>query len=137
MLKQLGGELAEKATKMLEEAKQTKFEPVSLGISFGISFFLTLALYISTKAKEDSFITFGVFVYTLITGLFAVLLKHKPIGDQFPFLVMVFSVMRVFFEIKPISVLLLSLAPVLVNIVDTETQKHLEKNGIKIPKPVQ
>lgn len=129
-------ELKNYGQSLVEEVKNTKIDPVELGISCATAFFLSLALYLSTKGKEDSFITFGVVIYALITGLVSFALQKKQIKDQFPLLVTVFAFLRLVFEIKPISVLVLSLSPVLVNAVVQSIKEHLDKNGVKIPKAV-
>lgn len=110
----------------VEDAKS--IPPIDWALAAGVSFFLNLFLHLATKQKESSFITFGVIVYTLFTAALATILRKQDIREQFPFLVVVFAFVRLFFDIAAISVLVLSASPVLINIVSEEIQKQIKNH---------
>ena len=107
-----------------EEVKSIK--PIDAGIAFGVALLLSIGLHLATKQKEDSAITFGVFVYALVAGALALVLRKKEQRDQFITMVLAFSFLRLVFDVSAITVLALSGCPVIVNIAAEEAKKHLK-----------
>jgi hypothetical protein len=98
--------------------------PQVWGVGVGIAFVLALIFHIITKKKEDAFITAGVFIYALLVGALSIFLRNHQLNSQFSTMVVALSVIRVFVDISAPSLLVLSLAPFLVNTAAAELKQR-------------
>jgi hypothetical protein len=106
------------------EAKEIK--PIEAGVAMGVALLLSLGLHLATKQKEDSVLTLGVVIYAIFAGILALILRKKEQREQFITMVVTFSFLRLVFEVAPLSVILLSASPALVNIASEEVKKHVK-----------
>lgn len=96
------------------------------GVSIVVALILSISLHLATKAKEDSFITAGAIFYALVAGSLALFLGKKQHKDQFTFMVVLFSFLRLFVDTAPLSVIILSATPAIVNIATDEVKKYIK-----------
>eukprot|EP00461_Guttulinopsis_vulgaris_P001456 UN01456 len=125
-LQNAGNQLREKITNQanqsIQDAKDIK--PEQWGVAFGIALVVSIVLQLITKQKEDPFISFGTFIYAIVVGALSVFLRNTPLGKQFQTMIVLLSVVRCLFEISPVTILIFSALPFIVNFVTAELKNR-------------
>lgn len=106
----------------IKDAKDIK--PEQWGVAVGIALLISIILGLITKQKEDSFITAGTIIYALVVGALAVFLRNQPLNGQFQKMVLILSILRCLVEIAPITLIVFSFLPFLVNSLTAELKNR-------------
>ena len=103
----------------------TLVPPETWGISFAVSLVLTFVLHLLTRDKTQSVLSLSVVVYTILTGALSVFLRNHSIVKSIMTMAVGLSVARVVYPLSPLSLLILSLCPLLIRVASQEF--HLRK----------